>query len=158
MPLCDGGFALGVVARLDKKKGVLGYFFAPKYSSVDEIVITTDIIPEKTIHVKNFGDLGLVTNELKIIGKISPWNREDWAIPIYGFTDMLINWGELRYYTEKELGTFSFLKRVSIEEARSYPPSGLSGSGAVEIYLNKLLRDGNVPPPVKIVPVPTFEN
>ena len=159
VPLCDGGFALGVVARLDKKKGVLGYFFAPKYASVDEIVITPDIIPEKTIHVKNFGDLGLVTCEWKIIGKINPWIREDWQIPVYSFTEpLLLNWGELRYYTEKQLCVCSFHKRVSIEEANNYPKDSFAGSGAIEIYLNKLLRDGNVPPPIKIVPVPTFEN
>jgi hypothetical protein len=31
VPLRDGGYAIGVVARMDRKGSVLGYFFGPRY-------------------------------------------------------------------------------------------------------------------------------
>ena len=155
VPLCDGGFARGVIARMDKKRGILGYFFAPKYLVLNEVCITPDITPNNAITIRNCGDLGFATGEWKIVGKIIPWVREHWPIPIYGFIEPIWKkWGELRYYTENELGINSFHKRVSVEEASLHLQDGLAGSKAVEIRLNKLLRDGNVPPPVKIVPVP----
>ena len=154
VPLCDGGFARGVIARMNKKGVVLGYFFGPKILKITDIYITPDMIPANCIDASFFGHLGLVTNEWTVIGKIAPWIRGDWPIPIYGFIDPIWKkWGELRYTSEKDLLT-SVFQRVSVEEASLHLQNGLSGSKAVEIYLNKLLREGNTPPPVRIVPVP----
>lgn len=33
VPLRDGGYGIGVVARRDGKRAVLGYFFDPRYDS-----------------------------------------------------------------------------------------------------------------------------
>jgi len=154
VPLCEGGFARGVVARMNKKGKILGYFFGPKFSKIDDVHVTPDIIPANSIDVTFFGDLGLVTNEWTVIGKIDPWVRENWPIPIFGFVEPIWKkWGELRYTPEKDLMAM-IIQRVSVEEASKHLSSGTSGSEAVEIYLTKLLRDSNVPPPVKIVPVP----
>ena len=62
VPLKEGGFARGVVTRLNKKGVVLGYFFGPKILNRDDVYITTDIISARCIDVCFFGDLGLVTD------------------------------------------------------------------------------------------------
>lgn len=157
VPLLDGGFARGVVARMDRKGGVLGYFYGPKFMTLDNVHIDSDIVPDQAIEVRLFGDLGLVTDEWKVIGKLVPWIRENWPIPIYGFVEPLLKkWGELRYISEKTLLlSLAFKVRVSVEEASKYPASGLSNAKAIESRLTKLLSDPNNPPsPMKIVPVP----
>ena len=156
VPLCEGGYARGVVARMNKKGFVLGYFFGPKFTKLDDVRVTPDMIPANSIDVTLFSYLGLVTNEWTVIGKIDPWIREDWPIPIFGFVEPILKkWGELRYTSEKDLSSIpAYSQRVSVEEASQHLESGLSGAEAVERYLAHILRDGNVPPPVKIVPVP----
>ncbi|MCI0527762.1 MAG: immunity 26/phosphotriesterase HocA family protein [Nitrospira sp.] len=69
-PLRKGGFARGVVARMDGQGIVFGYFFGPQLSSMEETQVTSELQSERAILCGRFGDLGLLKGEWKIIGAI----------------------------------------------------------------------------------------
>jgi len=148
-PLRDGGFARGVIARHDLAHDrpigkLLGYFFPPIYNTLSEAVISEDLKQENAIYISLFSDGGLIKGDWKIIGKIEPWTREEWPLPIFGTVLELINKGELRRYDEETLDTSSELwTRVSIDEALKYPKDGFAGHGFIEIVISKKLH--NIP-------------
>ena len=74
--LRGGGFARGVVARLNGKGLAYGYFFVPALSSASEASLT-DLRPEDAVFVGKFGDLGLVKKEWSILGKVFGWNAQN---------------------------------------------------------------------------------
>jgi len=59
VPLKDGGFARGVVARsAPGGKVLLGYFFGPRLASRTEVDLS-DVEPGNAVLCLRFGDLGL---------------------------------------------------------------------------------------------------
>lgn len=139
VPLRDGGYAVGVVARLDGRGGVIGYFFGPKSGvppSLDEV---TDKTANDAVLVSNFGDLGLVRGKWKRIGKAPDWNRDRWPIPPFVRTDAVSGAHRKVIYTEDNLNTEKTLLPCSSTEATTLPKDGIAGYGAVEIQLTKLL-------------------
>ncbi|MFO0840715.1 MAG: Imm26 family immunity protein [Phycisphaerae bacterium] len=81
VPLNDGGYARGVVARATKKgKVLLGYFFGPRLATVDAAILT-DLDPQNSVLRITFGDLGLIRREWPILGVLPNWNRSAWPMP-----------------------------------------------------------------------------
>jgi hypothetical protein len=114
----------GVVARTSKKY-VFSYFFLPKYENISDAVIDDFLTPVNSILIQRYHNSSLFehNNSLfdeckwKIIGKISPWSRDVWKLPVFGHIEEIFKkWGELRYYDEGNLDIFSSTKRVPIEE------------------------------------------
>jgi hypothetical protein len=138
LPLRKGGFARGVVARMDGKGGILGYFYGPKYQSIGEANQIKDISPLNTIFRGIFGDPGLINGEWTIIGQIENWNREKWPMPLFIRTDELSKKAWLSEYDENTFKCVSETKVDPIYKSR-YPEDGSWGYGAIEIHLTKLL-------------------
>ncbi len=60
VPLREGGYARGVVARAAPQGKVLfGYFFGPRIDSVGKIALE-DLVPGNEVLRVRFGDLGLI--------------------------------------------------------------------------------------------------
>ncbi len=141
-PLTDGGFARGVVSRMDGSGGLLGYFYGPRFENKRDANVTDDLKPENAIYVLMCGDLGLVDDEheWEVIGHLPGWKREDWPMPVFGCeVSKERDWGELRWFDENTL-TESMSKRVTLKEIKGLPSSGLGGCGYVEKYVSKILR------------------
>ncbi len=141
VPLRNGGFAVGVVARMDGGGGIFGYFFGPRFADVKQINVL-DLSPEDNILIGMCGDLGLIKNEWVVVGRIPNWSRQQWAMPkfIRGDKDdlKLI----LSTYDENSLDLISEIEVEASEISfLDYPPDRLMGYGAVEIRLTKLLSD-----------------
>jgi hypothetical protein len=135
VPLRDGGYAVGLVARMNGKGIVLGYFFGPRRSEPPSLGELANLAPEEAIDVSMFGDLGLIRKEWPPIGAGPGWDRDRWPIPGFGR-----GLGEL--YLRIEYGedlSSERQTRISLEELRRLPEDGLSGAGAVEIHLTRLL-------------------
>ncbi|MCC6552145.1 MAG: immunity 26/phosphotriesterase HocA family protein [Polyangiaceae bacterium] len=99
VPLRDGGFALGVLARADKKGSAFGYFFGPRVSSAAEVRLDR-VVPEDALLVGMFGDLEIIRGNWPIIGKIDTWSPDRWSMPPYrGSTRMLAEPGCRRMTT-----------------------------------------------------------
>lgn len=139
LPLRGGGFARGVVARMDGRGRVLGYFFGPNLSSETDAWVTGDLRAQNTVLVRMFGDLGLLKGEWRVIGNVVPWRRDEWPLPPFCYTYDDTGEFVLRYYDDQTLD-FSCEEKVPEEVAKRYPRDGLSGYGAIEIHLAKLLK------------------
>src|SRR6476660_2401829 len=81
VPLRNGGYARGVVARAGPEGKVLfGHFFGPRLDSVDQVNLE-GIEPGKSILSVIFGDLGLINGEWRLIGSMPNWQRGAWSMP-----------------------------------------------------------------------------
>jgi len=64
VPLRDGGYARGVVARAGPKgKILMGYFFGPRLATRDDMPLS-DLAPAQAILRMRFADLGLINGVL----------------------------------------------------------------------------------------------
>ena len=139
VPLRSGGYARGIIARMDGKGGVLGYFFGPMFRSLEKIKDCSDLKADKAILVGRCGDLGLLNGEWKVIDRLSNWNKSEWPMPPFIRVDESESRAWLSYYDEND---FSFIKeeRVSPELVNAYPYDRDMGYGAVELRLTKRLE------------------
>jgi hypothetical protein len=135
----DSGYALGIVARLDKKGGILGYFFGKKYPSIPDLVEVTQLISSSAILIRQFGDLGLLNSSWPIVGRYMDWRQEDWPVPAFSriAVDQSTAWKTV--YSDKDGITLLTEQEVPISLAQMLPEDGLSGYGAIELRLTKLL-------------------
>ena len=138
VPLRDDGFARGVVARSsDEGKAIFGYFFGPRIASIDEARLS-DLEPEKAIKRLMFGDLGLINGEWPVVGAVPNWNRAEWPMPDFVRRDPL---GRMKPVLVRHCDTDPLCIEVEypIDDDTGLETDALSGYGAVEIRLTKLL-------------------
>jgi len=139
VPLRDGGFGVGVVARIAPKgKLLLGYFFGPR-SDEPEFDLTT-LQAKKAVLVGRFGDLHLFDGRWFTFGQVPHWNRDEWPMPLFLKRDPLGHLPDrVVVYDGDDLG------KPGRWEARDIIPrdlreDGLMGAGFVEIKLAQLLN------------------
>jgi hypothetical protein len=139
VPLRNGGYALGLAARVGKGGIVFGYFFGPKREKKSLLNLAASLTAGDAVLVRLFGDLGIRLGDWPILGTLASWRREEWPMPIFGRVvdeGRGIAWRVDHGDDPRSLGTDT---RCSVEEAKRLPPDSLSGYGAVEIVLTKLL-------------------
>lgn len=140
LPLREGGFGIGVVARTNPDGVLLGYFFGPRRDDVPSVDAVADLKPPDAVLVAMFGHLGLKKGTWPIIGRIDGWERVDWPMPPF------VRYEELTGRSIKVLYDDNDPNRVIREEqvqpgvAEQLPKDGLLGAGAVEKLLTALLR------------------
>jgi hypothetical protein len=138
IPLGDGGAARGVVARAAPEGKILfGYFFGPRLLPSD--AVTTDCLrPSKAILQGRFGDLGLINGEWTLHGRVPNWNRAEWPMPDFVRRDPL---GRGKHFLVRysDLNPLRVEREHPIDDDRGLPSDLLSGYGAIEIKLTRLL-------------------
>lgn len=140
IPLKDGGYASGIIARASRGGVLLGYFFGPRHKNMPSAEEILGLDPGQAIFIGMFGDLGLLQSEWSIIAKTREWRREAWPVPDFGRVDSINT--DIAYritYDENRLTHVIRELRVTPEEARSLPEDGLFGYVALELRLNRLL-------------------
>ena len=144
VPLRNGGYARGVVARAGREgKVLLGYFFGPQLPTT-EVAEFGDLDPSEAILCLRFGDLGLVNGEWPIWGRVPEWNRSEWPMPTFVRKDplgrkkpVLVRYSDIDpSHVESESSTADDCK---------FAPDSMSGYGSVEIKLTKLLAPDSRP-------------
>ncbi|MDR1141258.1 MAG: immunity 26/phosphotriesterase HocA family protein [Planctomycetaceae bacterium] len=141
VPLENGSYVRGVVARFSGDGKVFSFFFLPKYEHIADAIVDDYLTPVNSLYVGFHSDLGLLDNRWKVFGKISPWIREDWVLPVLGFTDPTLGkWGELRYYDEITL-QMCRQERVPIEKVINLPNDGCAGDGYIEGRITHIIQD-----------------
>lgn len=83
VPLREGSFAVGVVARANPKAALLGYFFGPRRSETPELEEVANLKPEDAVLVGTFGHLGLTQGKWPILGQLDGWDRWTWPMPAF---------------------------------------------------------------------------
>jgi len=135
VPLRNGGYARGVVARAGPEGKVLfGHFFG--LDSVDQVNLE-GIEPGKSILSVIFGDLGLINGEWRLIGSMPNWQRGAWSMPDFVRRDPI---GKRAWRVRRsDVDPLKIESEVPVEFDTDLPPNLSSGYGAVELKLTKLL-------------------
>jgi hypothetical protein len=139
VPLRDGGFAVGVVARATPKgKIILCYFFGPRRSKPASISDVRNFAPHDAILVHRVGDLGLINGEWPILGELPSWDRNLWSMPQFVRKDELCNRAWRVYYSDNDPA--QLVKEEPEPLDSKLERHGLLGYGAAEILVTKRLN------------------
>jgi Immunity protein 26 len=137
VPLRNGGYARGIVARAGKTgKIVFGYFFGPRLITQEGAGVH-DLTPERSILRCMFGDLGLINGEWIAVGQLPNWNRSAWPMPDFVRRDELSNTALLVRYNDHDPTQVE--EECGIDSGTDLPADSISGYGSVELKLTKLL-------------------
>lgn len=141
VPLRQGGFAVGVVARATTEgKVILCYFFGPRLTVVPELAELDRLRPHEAVRVVRVGDLSLIRGEWPIIGKTISWKRSDWPMPPFVRRSELSRKAWRVQYSDADPNA------IDHEEPEQYESTlerdAVLGSGAAELVLTKVLMSG----------------
>lgn len=140
VPLREGAYALGLIARSSSKGKVLfGYFFGPMRRTLPCIADTKSLTPADAVLIGMFGDLDLFSGRWPLLGSAVPWNRSAWPMPFFVRTDSVSGKCKLIEYSEDDPNHEIRAVFCDPSDAQKFPPDRLMGSGAVVIHLEELL-------------------
>jgi len=140
---------------------IIGYFFGPRYLDVPRQWGPST--SQDAILVDRFGDMGLRKGQWELVGRVSPWNREEWPVPSFGRIEPLtepprawkITYGET---LDQNSAT---MERISLDEARTLPKDGLIGPRGIEKALSRIIppdQMASVPGPPRLPQVERVAN
>lgn len=137
VPLRNGAFAVGVVARSNSSGIAFGYFFGPQLSAPHE-AHPNELLPARAIYVGKFADLGIMSGEWPILGTVPGWIARDWPMP------PLVRKDEAAcraWVSEYDDHSFLCLRETEVDPngIAGFIADGTMGYGAMEIRLTKLL-------------------
>lgn len=139
VPLQQGGFVLGVVARIDRSFGFIGYFYPTVWSTIPETTEGLELSPEQAKWVKQVGHRGIKEGRWKIIGRVPGWSRETWPNPEFFRSPWPGAHCKLKYHDDQHWKDL-YLIRIRPEEATDLPEDGSMHHMGFETYLSEELR------------------
>lgn len=145
VPLRNGGFVLGLVARASPSGVLLGYFFGPSRTSPPSLGDAVGLKATDAILVGMFGHLGLTTGPWANLGHTDRWERDNWPTPLFSRYEELTGRSFLVYYDDFDPGKRSREEQVAPAVAVTQPEDGLMGPGFVEIRLTQILDSAPTP-------------
>jgi hypothetical protein len=142
VPLHDGGFAVGVIARSmpDKRGVLLGYFFGPRRDTAPKLEEVSELCAADAVLVERFGHLGLTQGAWPLLGRTNGWDRSSWPTPTFGRFEELTGRAFKVIYNDDNPGQLIREEQIDPCELGNLPRDGLAGAGAVERILARLLR------------------
>lgn len=141
VPLRDGGFAIGVVARANPGGVLLGYFFGPRRAEAPAMKDIEGLRSSDAVLVRKFGDLGLVQKKWPILGRLIGWDRREWPMPVFVRYEELTGRSFKVFYDDDDPNKLIREEQVSPGEAEQGPKDGMMGAGFAEKALTTLLGE-----------------
>lgn len=138
VPLRQGGYGIGLIAR-EHKTITLGYFFDKIYSTVPEVLDTTDIDKWKVTLIGKFSTMGIENGEWPLIKTIINYDRNEWPIPILKMQHPITEQYFAVIYDDTLINEERQL--ITEEEAEKLFSHGLYGYGALEKKLSAILAE-----------------
>jgi hypothetical protein len=149
VPLHNGGFALGILARANPRAKVgLGYFFGRRFSHLPTAEDTRELVSSDAILIARFGDLGIVEGKWPLVKGGKPFHRQDWPVPKFARIDLLNSErGVLVEYESDGSWTAQPIRETPspASDLINLPLDGMFGSVAIEAKLTHLLTDDQSP-------------
>lgn len=139
VPLREGGWAVGVLARADRRGVGLGYFMPKRYTEPPEVASLIATSHDDAVLICLFGDAALGRGDWVDLGLLPEWHRGEWPVPPFVRRDLVRGLVIVRY-DEQDLVTPSSEVQASDVETTALPRDDLFGSGAVELVLTALAR------------------
>jgi hypothetical protein len=139
VPLRDGGFAVGIVARANPKGALIGYFFGPRREAVPPLAEVAGLEPADAVLVCQFGHLGLTGGTWPIIGRVAGWDRSGWPMPVFVRYEELTGRSFRVFYDPDDPNKVLREEQVAPGAAEQGPKDGLMGAGYAERVLTTLL-------------------
>jgi hypothetical protein len=139
VPLHEGGYAVGVVARVGSKGTLLGYFFGPLLQTQPHVRDVCWNRSDSAVLIAIVGDLGLRRGEWRLLGHPDGWSRARWPLPKFARRDALSGTAKIVTYTDHDLVNEVEIQSISNDAADRIPEDGVWGYGAVEKRLSRLL-------------------
>jgi hypothetical protein len=139
VPLHDGGYGIGLAARMDGEGSVLGYFFGPRYDELPELAEVPAFNPVDSVLIQIFGDVGLVRGQWQVLGRLPGWRREEWPMPAFGRHEELTDRYLRVEYADDDPNGRPQETVISRAEFEHLPEDGLAGFGFTEARLSRLL-------------------
>jgi hypothetical protein len=139
VPLGNGGYALDLVARMDRAGGILALFFGPRCSSIPTFEEIGPRTPGEVVLVANTGPVGFTHGDWRVVGPSEHWDRTEWPMPVFGRYDGVTDKAWRVYYAEDDLVQVVRKEPVTVAEARLLPRDEISGDLAVQKVLTRLL-------------------
>jgi hypothetical protein len=125
---------------MPSKEGVLlGYFFGPKRDTVPTLDEISSLSASDAALVERFGDLGILDGTWPLVGHADAWDRDAWPIPTFGRSEELTGRAFMVIYDDADPNRVLREERIDASELVTMPRDGLSGAGAVETILTRLL-------------------
>jgi hypothetical protein len=117
-------------------KILFGYFFGPFLNSPDEATLN-GLKPEQAVLRLRFGALGLRNGKWPIVGTIPHWIRSVWPMPDFARRPPDLKPVRVHYADDDP----SHVEREApVDDDLGLATDSLSGYGAVEVKLGKLLQ------------------
>ena len=128
VPLRNGGFAAGRIARVAARGGVCSYFFGPRYEKLPLAKDLEDKGPTEAILVCIHGDLGLRKGTWRVLASGGGWQPDRWPVPHFGRREELTERKLRVRYSEKDLLTPLSEEEMCAEGFAKLPTDGVFGA------------------------------
>jgi hypothetical protein len=140
VPLREGGYGVGIVARANPGAALLGYFFGPRHTDVPSLDDVANLKPADAVLVGKFGHLGLTGGTWPILGRVQGWDRDQWPMPVFVRYEELTGRSFHVFYDDSDPN--KLVREVQIEPGaiEQGPKDGLMGAGYLEKALTAQLR------------------
>lgn len=139
VPLRDGGYGLGVIARANAGGVLLGYFFGPRRREVPALDDVKDLTPEEAVLVRKVGHLGITGGSWPILGRLEDWNRDAWPMPVFVRYEELTGRSFHVFYDDNDPIRLLREEKIAPGADEQGPRDGLMGAGYAEQALTSLL-------------------
>jgi hypothetical protein len=139
VPLRDGGYALGIVARASRGGVLLGYFFGPRRVAAPTLLEVAHLRADAAILIGRFGHLGLKQGKWTTFGRLDGWDRTAWPMPRFVRYEELTGRSFAVVYDPDDPNRLLREDEISPGTAEQCPRDAMAGAGAVEIRLTRLL-------------------
>jgi Immunity protein 26 len=139
VPLRNGGFAVGLIARANPGGVLLGYFFGPLRPEVPALKDVASLRPSDALLIRKFGHLGIVEGKWPLLGRLDGWDRRDWLTPVFVRYEELTGRSFKVFYDDNDQNTVLREEQVAPGALEQAPKDGLMGAGFAEAALTRLL-------------------
>lgn len=139
VPLRNGGYATGLVARLAPTgKIMLAYLFGPRRARLPQLSELEGLRAGDAIRVLRTGDMGLANGRWPVLGPIGHWQPADWPMPRFLRRAERLSRAWRVTYSDSDPSRSEREESVPFD-TEGYDTDSLYGYGSTELLLTKLL-------------------
>jgi hypothetical protein len=102
VPLTNECFARLVVSRLTSTGYLLSYCYAPSLADFPTMADFVALVPSEAVCVWRISNVGVVDGLWPVVGTMPNWNRAQWPVPKFPFTDPLTGRKYLRTFDDND--------------------------------------------------------